>query len=77
MPNKIKMNLVGLNGNAFSLMGAFQREARKQGWSQEEIEVVLDKCMSSDYDNLLRVLMENTEPEDEEDDSEGDYGYRD
>jgi hypothetical protein len=58
---KVKMKLVGLDGNAFSLMGAFQQNARRQGWNKEEIDVVIKKCMSGDYNNLLRVLMEHTE----------------
>ena len=55
------MKLAGLDGNAFSLMGAFQQNARRQGWNKEEISEVIKKCMSGDYDNLLRVLMEHTE----------------
>jgi hypothetical protein len=58
---KVKMRLVGLDGNAFSLMGAFKQNARRQGWNKEEIDVVMKKCMSGNYDNLLRVLMEHTE----------------
>jgi hypothetical protein len=58
---KVKMKLVGLDGNAFSLMGAFQQNARRQGWKKEEIDEVIKKCMSGDYNNLLRVLMEHTE----------------
>jgi hypothetical protein len=58
---KVKMKLVGLDSNAFSLMGAFKQNARRQGWNKEEIDVVMKKCMSGDYDNLLRVLMEHTE----------------
>lgn len=53
---KIKLKLVGLDGNAFSLMGAFQRQARKEKWSPEEIKEVLDECMSGDYDHLLSTL---------------------
>jgi len=63
---KVKLNLVGLDGNAFFLMGAFQRAARRQGWMSEEIEAVLNDCKSRDYDHLLCVLMENTEKEEEE-----------
>ena len=59
MAEKVKMELVGLDGNAFFLMGSFQKNARRQGWSAEEISVVLDKCQSGNYDNLLRTLMEN------------------
>ena len=58
---KVKMKLVGLDGNAFSLMGEFQQNARRQGWKKEEIDVVIKKCMSGDYNNLLCVLMEHTE----------------
>ena len=34
-PMRVTMNLVGLDGNAFALMGAFQKNARRQGWTQE------------------------------------------
>ena len=58
---KVKMKLVGLDGNAFSLMGAFQSNARKQGWSKDEIDKVIKECMSGDYNHLLETLMEHTE----------------
>lgn len=54
---KVKMTLVGLDGNAFYLMGAFSKNAKRQGWTQEEVTTVLDECRSSDYDNLLMTLM--------------------
>lgn len=57
---QVKLKLVGLNGNAFVLMGAFQKQARKEGWTQAEIDVVLDDCKSGDYDHLLCVLMDHT-----------------
>jgi len=55
---KVKLNLVGLDGNAFVLMGKFQQQARREGWTPDEIKVVLDKCMLGDYDHLLRTLIE-------------------
>ena len=58
--NKVKLRLVGLDGNAFALMGAFTSAARKQGWEKSEIDEVINDCMSDDYDHLLNVLMENT-----------------
>ena len=42
MSNKVKMTLIGVDGNAFSLMGAFSSNARKQGWTNDEIKVVTD-----------------------------------
>ena len=58
----INLELVGLDGNAFSIMGAFRRQARKEGWKDEEINEVLDKAKSGDYNNLLRVISEHCEP---------------
>lgn len=63
---KVKLNLVDLDGNAFALMAAFARAARRQGWMQNQIDKVLEDCMSGDYDHLLYVLIENTESEDED-----------
>ena len=52
----IKVKLVGEDGNAFAIMGNFQRAARKEGWTQMEIETVLEKARSSDYDHLLATI---------------------
>lgn len=57
---KVKLKLVGLDGNAFVLMGAFQRQAKKEGWTKEEIDLVLRDAMSSDYSHLLCTLAEHT-----------------
>ncbi len=54
---KIDLDLVGIDGNAFAIMGAFQKQARKESWTQEEIKVVLDKAKSGDYDHLLQTIM--------------------
>ena len=35
---KVKLKLVGLDGNAFFLMGTFRKQAKKEGWSEKEIE---------------------------------------
>ena len=53
---KITLELVGLNGNAFFLMGAFQQQAQKEGWSKEEIQAVLDEAMCGDYNHLVYTL---------------------
>ena len=60
---KVKLNLVGLDGNAFNLMGQFSSAARRQGWAKDEIDKVLKECMSGDYDNLLATLSNNCEEE--------------
>jgi hypothetical protein len=53
---KVNLKLVGLDGNAFALLGAFQRQARHEGWSQEEISSVLGEACSGDYSHLLSTL---------------------
>lgn len=67
----VKLELVGLDGNAFSLMGAWQRAANNQGRSKEEINAVLTDCRSGDYNHLLSVLIHHTEsPESDSDEEE-------
>ncbi len=61
MNKKITLDLTTIDGNAFSIMGAFSRQAKKEGWTREEITEVLDKAQSGDYDNLLRVMIEYCE----------------
>ena len=59
--NKVKMTLIGVDGNAFALIGAFAKEAKRQGWSKEQVEEVTKKAMKGSYDELLCTLMENIE----------------
>lgn len=54
----VTLDLTTVDGNAFSLMGAFSRQARREKWTQEEIKVITDKCMSGNYDNLVATLCE-------------------
>ena len=56
---KIHLKLVGLDGKAFSLLGIFQAQAKKEGWTKEEIKEVIKKATSGDYNNLLCVLSEH------------------
>lgn len=71
MKKKVKLELIGLDGNAFALMGAFQRQARREGWSKDEIDAVINECMSGDYNHLLATLLEHTESDD------NDYDFYD
>jgi len=54
---KLNLNLVGKDGNSFFLMGYFQKEAKKAGWSSEEISKVINDATSGNYDHLLQVLI--------------------
>ncbi len=61
---KVRMRLVGEDGNAFAIMGRFKRAARDAGWSAEDISAVLEEAMAGDYDHLLVVMMEHVEEPD-------------
>lgn len=53
---KLNLRLVGLDGNAFVLLGNFRKKAQSSGWTDEEIEKVLTEAKSGDYSHLLNVL---------------------
>ena len=57
---KVNLELEGLDGNAFSLMGTFQKQAKKEDWTEEEIKDVLDECQKGDYNHLLQTLIAHT-----------------
>lgn len=61
----VDLDLVGVNGNAFMIMGVFQRQAKREGWSISEIEVVLAEARSGDYDHLLATIKNYCEPKDQ------------
>lgn len=48
-----KYSLVGVDGNAFAIMGYVFKAMRREGYSREEIEAYYNKATSSDYDNLI------------------------
>jgi len=56
---KVNLKMVGLDGNAFAVLGAFQSQARRDGWSQTEIKDVLDKAMAGDYSNLISTIADH------------------
>ena len=63
----VNLNLVGVNGNAFAIMDVFQRQARKEGWYQQEIDAVLTEAKSGDYNHLLATIENHCEPKEEDD----------
>lgn len=58
---KVDLELAGLDGNAFSLLGAFKRQAKREKWTSDEISAVIDEAMSGDYDHLLQTLISHTD----------------
>lgn len=56
-PKTCAGSLVGLDGNAFSIMGYFTRCAKAAGWSREDILKVRAEATSRDYDYLVSTVM--------------------
>lgn len=74
----INMSLVGMDGNAYSIMGNFSKQAKREGWTKEEIDKVLTECQSGDYDHLIITMLEYTnvdefELEEDDDEEDGDF----
>jgi len=59
---KVSLNLIGLDSNAFSIMGAFLKQAKKEGWTKDEIDEVMTEAQSGDYNKLLSTFMKVCEP---------------
>jgi hypothetical protein len=52
---QVEVQLSGMDGNAFSIMGRVQDALRKAGATREELDQYFAESTSGDYDNLLRV----------------------
>jgi len=57
----VDLDLVGIDGNAFSVMGEFRSQARREGWDKDEIDEVLQEAQSGDYNHLLATIMDHCE----------------
>lgn len=56
--DKLELDLVGLDGNAFTIMAFFRKKAMEAGWSKERIEAVLNEATSKDYNHLIATILE-------------------
>jgi len=54
---KIKVKLVGADGNAFAVMGKVKNALRAGKVPQAEISEFMKECMSGDYNHLLATCM--------------------
>lgn len=53
----VEVQLVGLDGNAFAILGRVSDALRKAGATSEEIDEFLAEAQSGDYDELLQTVM--------------------
>jgi hypothetical protein len=54
---KIKVQLVGKDGNAFAILGRVKAALAKAKVSLEEQKLFIDEATSGDYDHLLQTCM--------------------
>jgi hypothetical protein len=53
----VEVELIGRDGNAFSIIGAVQKALRRAGVSQDEVAEFVTESMSGDYNNVIRTAM--------------------
>ena len=54
---KVDCNLQSVDSNSFNLMGLWRSKAREQGWTKEEMDAVVEECISGSRDHLLMTLV--------------------
>ena len=52
---EVKVQLVGNDGNAFSILGNCKKAAQRAGLTKEQIKEFMDEAMAGDYDHLLQT----------------------
>jgi len=55
--NKPKLQLSGESDNAFAILGAAKKAARRADWTDEQFEEFKAEATSGDYDHLLQTCM--------------------
>ena len=55
MKNKPKIQLVGLEGNAFAILARARRILKEAKYSQKKIDLYLKEATSGDYNKLLNT----------------------
>ena len=60
--------------NAYAIGGAWEVEARRQGWSKKDILQVHIEAQTDDYDHLLDVYFEHSNDGDDSDEDDEDDG---
>lgn len=53
----IVVQLSGIDGNAFSIMGTVSKALRRGGVSKDEIDAYMKESMSGDYDHVIQTAM--------------------
>ena len=57
----INLDLTTIDPNAYALLAAFGKQARKEGWTKEEIDKVIFLAKTHDYNRLVSILSDYCE----------------
>ncbi|WP_299111942.1 hypothetical protein [uncultured Winogradskyella sp.] len=52
----VNLDLSNYEVNSFVILGLFVHQAKKEGWTQEEIEAVAKEAKSKDYEHLCQTI---------------------
>jgi len=70
---KAELQLVGIDGNAFSIMAAVGKAMRTHGYSNQAKGEMVEDSMSGDYNHVIQTAMFWTDsPDDEDEDDPAD-----
>lgn len=61
----VNLDLTTIDANIFAIFGAFSRQARREQWTQQEIDAVLEEAKSGDYNHAIATISEYCLPEDD------------
>jgi hypothetical protein len=70
-----EVELVGEDGNAFSILGRVKKALRRAGNDDAVVDSYLEQAMSGDYDHLLAVTLAFVEYDSDLGDGEVDDAY--
>lgn len=54
----MEYTLVGVDGNAFAIIGYVKKAMKREGYSQEAIDNYTNKATEGDYNNLVSVSVD-------------------
>ena len=61
----VNLDLTTIDSNIFAIFGAFSRQARREKWTQQEIDTVLEEAKKHDYNHAIATISEYCLPEDD------------
>jgi hypothetical protein len=74
--DNVYVQLVGQDGNAYSILARVARAIRLAGATPEQVEEYTKEATSGDYNHLLQTTLEwineGSDPWDDDDDDDGD-----